>query len=121
MEIKNIYLVLLFRVKAFAQHLLFKYTMVGNFCVLKSTYARLTDAGYDSASIQRWLNYHNQHESAALIGLFHVAFSVLPPVESYRKYRKPTQRGVQGYLFSLQRRVDPSQRGAKQYLLLKWH
>ena len=61
--------------------------------------------GYDSASKQRWLNHHNQHESAALIGLFHVASSVLQPVESYRNYLKPTQRGVQGYLSSLQRRV----------------
>ena len=49
---------------------------------------------YDSASKQRWLNYHNQQESAAFIGLFHVASSVLPPVESYRNYQKPTQRGV---------------------------
>ena len=61
--------------------------------------------GYDSASKQRWLDYHNQHESAAFIGLLHVASSVLPPVESYRNYRKPTQRGVQGYLSSLQRSV----------------
>ena len=62
--------------------------------------------GYDLASKQRWLDYHNQHESAAhaLIVLFHVAFSVLPPVESYRNYRKPTKRevGLQGYLSSLQ-------------------
>ena len=62
--------------------------------------------GYDLASKQRWLDYHNQHESAALIGQFHDAFSVLPPVESYRNYRKPTQRGVQGYLSSLQQRVS---------------
>ena len=48
----------------------------------------------------------NQHESAALIGLYHVTSSVLISVESYRNYRKPTQRGVQGYLSSLQRRVD---------------
>ena len=36
-EIKNIYFVLLLGIKAFTQHLLFKYTMVGNFRVLKST------------------------------------------------------------------------------------
>ena len=36
-EIKNIYLVLLLGIKAFTQHLLFKYTMVGNFRILKST------------------------------------------------------------------------------------
>ena len=47
----------------------------------------------------------NQHKSAALIGLFHVTSSVLLSVESYRNYRKPTQRGVQGYLSSLQQRV----------------
>ena len=48
---------------------------------------------------------HIQHESAALIGLFHPTSSVLPSVESCRNYWKPTQRGVQGYLSSLQRRV----------------
>ena len=47
----------------------------------------------------------NQHESTALIGLFHATSSVLLAVESYRNYRKPTQRGVQGYLSSLQQRV----------------
>ena len=47
----------------------------------------------------------NQHESAALIGLFHATSSVLLSVESYQNYRKPTQRGVQGYLSSLQRSV----------------
>ena len=52
------------------------------------------------------IEYHNQHESAGLIGLFHVTSSVLLSVESYWNYRKPTQRGVQGYLSSLQRRVD---------------
>ena len=51
------------------------------------------------------IDYHNQHKSAALIGLFHATSSVLTSVESYRNYRKPTQRGVQGYLSSLQRRV----------------
>ena len=51
------------------------------------------------------IDYHNQHESAALIGLFHATASVLTSVESYLNYRKPTQRGVQGYLSSLQRRV----------------
>ena len=51
------------------------------------------------------IDYHNQHESTALIGLFHTTSSVLPSVESYPNYRKPTQRGVQGYLSSLQRRV----------------
>ena len=49
------------------------------------------------------IDNHNQHESAALIGLFHTTSSVLPSVESYPNYRKPTQRGVQGYLSSLQR------------------
>ena len=43
------------------------------------------------------IDYHNQHESAALIGLFHATSSVLPSVESSPNYRKPTQRGVQGY------------------------
>ena len=51
------------------------------------------------------IDYHNQHESAVLIGLFHMTCSVLPSVESYPNYRKPTQRGVQGYLSSLQWRV----------------
>ena len=51
------------------------------------------------------IGYHNQHESAALIGLFHATSSVLPSVESYPNYQKPTQRGVHGYLSSLQRRV----------------
>ena len=50
-------------------------------------------------------DYHNQHESTALIGLFHATYSMLLSVESYRNYWKPTQRGVQGYLSSLQRRV----------------
>ena len=49
------------------------------------------------------MDYHNQHESTALIGLFHMTSSVLPSVESYPNYRKLTQR--QGYLSSLQRRV----------------
>ena len=52
------------------------------------------------------IDYHNQHESAALIGLFHATSSVLPSVESYPNYLKPRQRGVQGYLSSLQWRVD---------------
>ena len=47
----------------------------------------------------------NQHKSAALIGLFHATSLVLQSVESYRNYRKQTQRGVQGHLSSLQRRV----------------
>ena len=51
------------------------------------------------------IDYHNQHESAALIGLFHATSLVLPSVESYPNYRKLTQRGVQGYLSSLQQRV----------------
>ena len=42
------------------------------------------------------IDYHNQHESAALIDLFHTTSSVLPSVE-----RKPKQRGLQGYLSSL--------------------
>ena len=36
------------------------------------------------------IDYHNQHKSAALIGLFHGIFSVLPSVESYWNYWKPT-------------------------------
>ena len=57
--------------------------------------------------LQFLANQHetNQHESAALIGLFHATSSVLLSVESHRNYRKPTQKGVQGYLSSLQRRV----------------
>ena len=47
----------------------------------------------------------NQHKSAAFIGLFHPTSSVLLSLESYQNYRKPTERGVQGYLSSLQRRV----------------
>ena len=47
----------------------------------------------------------NQHKSAALIGLFHATSLVLTSVESYRNYRKPTQRGVQGYRSSLHWRV----------------
>ena len=57
-------------------------------------------------SCQVNIDYHNQHESAALIGLFHAISSVLPSVESYLNYGKPTQRGVQGYLSSMQRRVN---------------
>ena len=37
---------------------------------------------------------------------YHNTSSVLPSVESYPNYRKPMQRGVQGYLSSLQRRVQ---------------
>ena len=48
----------------------------------------------------------NQHKSAALIGLFHATSLVLQSVESYRNYRKTTQRGVQGCLSSLQQRVQ---------------
>ena len=55
----------------------------------------------------------NQHKSAALIGLFHATSSVLLSVESYRNYRKPTQRGVQGYLSSLQWRVTAGQLNIK--------
>ena len=51
------------------------------------------------------IDYHNQRESAALIGQLHATSSVLPSVESYPNYRKLTQRGVQGYPSSLQRRV----------------
>ena len=92
MEIRNIYLVLLLQIKAFTQHLMFKYTMVGNWNGM------IRRQNKDGSIIMK-------HESAALIGLFHVASSVLPPLESYRNYREPTQRGVQGYLSSLQRRV----------------
>ena len=53
------------------------------------------------------IDYHNQQESAGLIGLFCAIPSVLPPVESYPNYQKPTQREVQGYLSSLQWRVYP--------------
>ena len=73
------------------------------FCVTAADWSTITL--HDSASKQRWFDYHNQHESAVLIGLFHAASLVLPPVESYRYFRKPSQRGVQGYLSSLQRRV----------------
>ena len=52
------------------------------------------------------MDYHNPHESAALIGHFHMTSSVLPSVESHQNYGKPTQRGVQGYLAFLQRRVQ---------------
>ena len=48
----------------------------------------------------------NQHKSAALTGLFHATSLVLLFVDSYQNYRKPMQRGVQGYLSSLQRRVS---------------
>ena len=51
------------------------------------------------------IDYHNQHESPALTGLVHATSSVLTSVESYRNDRKPTQRGLQGYLSSLQWRV----------------
>ena len=53
----------------------------------------------------RDLRTHIQHEGALLIGLFHATSSVLPSVKSYRNYWKPTQRGVKGYLSSLQWRV----------------
>ena len=49
----------------------------------------------------RDLRTHIQHESAALIGLFHTNSSLLSSVESLQNYWKPTQRGVQGYLSSL--------------------
>ena len=58
------------------------------------------------AVIRTHINFHNQHERAALIGPFHATSSLLTSVESYQNYRKPTQRGVQLYLSSLQRRVD---------------
>ena len=61
---------------------------------------------HQDAVICTHIDYHNQHESAALIGLFHVTSLVLTSVESYRNYLKPTQRGIQGYLSSLQRRVN---------------
>ena len=51
------------------------------------------------------IDYHNQNESTVLIGLFHANASVLTSVESYKNYWKPTQRGVHGYLSSLQQRV----------------
>ena len=40
------------------------------------------------------IDYHNQHESAALIGLFHATSLVLPSVESYPNYRKHRSTGV---------------------------
>ena len=36
------------------------------------------------------IDYHNQHESAALIGLFNASSSVLQSVESYPNYWKPS-------------------------------
>ena len=44
------------------------------------------------------IDYHNQHENAALIGLFQATSLVLPSLESNPNYRKPTQRGVQALL-----------------------
>ena len=70
------------------------------------------------ALIYTHIDYHNQHESAALIGPFHATSSVLTSVESYRNYRKPTQRGVQGYISSLQRRVLFIMSGMCFFLLL---
>ena len=61
----------------------------------------------NDAMICTHIDYHNQHESPALIGVFHATSSVLTSVESYRNYRKTMQRGIQGYLSSLQRRVPP--------------
>ena len=37
------------------------------------------------------IDYHNQHESAALIGLFHTTASVLTSEKSYQNYLKLTQ------------------------------
>ena len=51
----------------------------------------------------------NQHKSTVLIGLFHATSSVLLSVESYRNYRKLTQRGVQGYLSSAAESIVPSE------------
>ena len=48
------------------------------------------------AMICNHIDYHNQHESAELIGLFLATSSMLTSVESYRNHRKPTQGGVQG-------------------------
>ena len=57
------------------------------------------------------IDYHNQHESTALIGLFHMTSLVLPSVESYPNYQKPTQRGIQGTsaesTFSLKMKDSP--------------
>ena len=50
------------------------------FCVTAADWSTITL--HDSASKQRWFDYHNQHESTVLIGLFHAASLVLPPVES---------------------------------------
>ena len=52
------------------------------------------------------IDYYNQHKNAALIGLFDETSSVLPSVESYPNYQKPTQTGVQWYLSSLHLRVE---------------
>ena len=63
------------------------------------------------------IDYHNQHESAALIGLLHTTSSVLPSLKSSPElsetnaerstgYLSSLQRIVQGYLTSLQWRVN---------------
>ena len=42
------------------------------------------------------IDYHNQHESAALIGLFHTTSSVLTSVESYLNYRNRRREEYRG-------------------------
>ena len=60
----------------------------------------------------------NQHKRAALIGLFHATSSVLLSVESYQNYRKPTHRGVQAYLSSLQQRVTNHRSNPRMRVIL---
>ena len=40
------------------------------------------------------IDYHNQHECAALIGLFHAPSSVLPSVESYPNSETDAERST---------------------------
>ena len=42
------------------------------------------------------IDYHNQHESAALIGLFQATSLVLPSVESYSNYWKGRREEYRG-------------------------
>ena len=76
-----------------------------SFCAHQEVAIQSINQDRKDAVICTHIDYHSQHESAALIGLFHATSLVLTSVESYWNSRKPTQRGVQGYLFSLQRKV----------------
>ena len=51
------------------------------------------------------IDYHNQHESAVLVGLFHATAWVLTSLWRDTGIIGNRRRGVQGYLSSLQRRV----------------